>query len=95
MLPLASLLTWRVMKPRKTWQAVLAGSRSIRFEDALRLAEAFGFALKRVQGSHHILLHPKLPQGLNLQRGKDGKAKLYQLRQLADLVERHGLRLED
>lgn len=64
------------MKPSKTWQAVLAGSRNARFEDALRLAEAFGFVLKRVHGSHHILLHPKLPQGLNLQRGSDSKAKL-------------------
>jgi predicted RNA binding protein YcfA (HicA-like mRNA interferase family) len=83
------------MRPAKTWRAVLAGSRNVRFEDALRLAEAFGFAVRRVRGSHHILLHPDLQQGLNLQPGADGKAKPYQLRQLADLVERHGLRLKD
>ena len=45
--------------------------------------------------SHQILLHPDLQQGLNLQPGAVGKAKPYQLRQLADLVERHGFRLED
>ena len=30
------------MSPRKTWQAILDGSRNIRFDDLLRLALAFG-----------------------------------------------------
>ena len=55
------------MKPTKVWQAILDGSRNVRFEDLLRLAAAFGFALKRVRGSHHILIHPAVPDALNLQ----------------------------
>jgi predicted RNA binding protein YcfA (HicA-like mRNA interferase family) len=82
------------MKAAKVWQALLAGSRNVRFDDLIRLAEAFGFELKRVTGSHHILAHPALPDLLNLQPGPDGKAKPYQIRQLMALVERHGLRLK-
>jgi predicted RNA binding protein YcfA (HicA-like mRNA interferase family) len=83
------------MKPGKTWRAVLDGSRDVRFRGALRLAAAFGFVLKRVRGSHHILIHPAVPDALNLQPGADAKAKPYQLRQLVALVERYGLGLED
>jgi predicted RNA binding protein YcfA (HicA-like mRNA interferase family) len=83
------------MKPGKTWRAVLDGSRNIRFDGVLRLAQAFGFVLKRVRGSHHILIHPASPEALNLQPGADGKAKPYQLRQFVALVERHGLDLKE
>jgi predicted RNA binding protein YcfA (HicA-like mRNA interferase family) len=82
------------MKPGKTWRAALDGGRNVRFADVLRLAEAFGFVLKRVRGSHHVLIHPTLPDALNLQPGADGKAKPYQLRQLVALVERYGLELK-
>ena len=47
----------------------------------------------RVAGSHHILVHPTMPDLLNLQPGPDGKAKPYQVKQLVALVERHGLKL--
>ncbi len=83
------------MKPSKTWQSVMDGSRNIRFEDLLRLVEAFGFVLKRVRGSHHILSHPTVPAALNLQPGPGGKAKSYQVGQLVDLVESYGLDLEE
>jgi hypothetical protein len=32
---------------------------------------------------------------LNLQPGKDGKAKPYQVRQILDAIDRHGLTLGD
>jgi hypothetical protein len=83
------------MKASRTWQAVLGGSRNIRFSDAVRLAEAFGFTTRRVRGSHHIMLHSRLPVGLNLQPDRSGNAKPYQLRQLVDLVETYGLTLEE
>jgi hypothetical protein len=82
------------MRPTKTWQAILDGSRNVRFDDLLRLAIAFGFVLKRVRGSHHILTHPAVPDALNLQPDAGGKAKPYQVRQLVGLVETHGLDLE-
>ena len=81
------------MKVAKIWQAVLEESRNVRFDDLIRLARAFGFELRRVAGSHHILAHPAMPDLLNLQPGSDGKAKPYQIRQLVALVERHGLKL--
>lgn len=83
------------MKPRKTWQAILDGNRNLRFDDLLALAQAFGFELRRVRGSHHILLHPAIAGGVNLQPDAGGRAKPYQVRQLVALVERHGLDLED
>jgi len=81
------------MKVAKTWRMVLDGSRNVRFDDLMRLAAGFGFELKRVAGSHHVLAHPAMSDLLNLQPGPDGKAKPYQLKQLAALVERHGLTL--
>ncbi len=81
------------MNPRKTWRRILAGSRDVRFDDLLRVAEAFGFVLRRVSGSHHILLHPAVPDGLNLQPD-GGKAKLYQVRQLVALVQKHHLTMD-
>jgi predicted RNA binding protein YcfA (HicA-like mRNA interferase family) len=81
------------MKATKTWQAILAGSRGIRFDDAIRCAEAFGYRLVRTAGSHRILKHPDVPELLNLQPRPDGTAKAYQLRQLVGYVERYGLRM--
>ena len=81
------------MKAAKIWQALLEGSRNVRFDDLIRLAEAFGFELKRATGSHHILAHPAMAELLNLQPAPDRKAKPYQVKQLMALVERHGLKL--
>lgn len=83
------------MKPTRTWKAILDGNRNIRFNDAVHLAEAFGFATRRIRGSHHIMLHPLVPAAVNLQPDRNGNAKLYQLRQLVDLVETYGLKLEN
>jgi len=53
-----------------------------------------GFRMQRTSGSHHIFVHPGLPELLNLQEVR-GEAKPYQIRQLLRLVERYNLRLED
>jgi predicted RNA binding protein YcfA (HicA-like mRNA interferase family) len=67
--------------------------RNVRFKDIRRLAEALGFRLQRVRGSHHIFTHPQTREAINLQRvGKE--AKPYQIRQLLELVERYSLTLE-
>ncbi len=67
--------------------------RNLRFDEVARLAEAFGFRLARTRGSHHIFVHDRLPELLNLQ-SVAGRAKLYQVRQLLQLVERCNLVLE-
>ena len=82
------------MSERKTLQKILSGSRNIRFAEMSALAEAFGFHLSRIQGSHHIVSHPEVPELVNLQEVR-GEAKPYQIRQFLKLVERHHLELED
>ena len=81
------------MKKRKLLLKLLSGSKNVRFSEAVALAEAFGFRLDRVNGSHHIFVHPEIPELLNLQDLK-GKAKPYQVKQLLQLAEIHNLQLE-
>jgi predicted RNA binding protein YcfA (HicA-like mRNA interferase family) len=79
---------------RKTLQKILAGSKNIRFSDMIELVEGFGFRLSRTDGSHHIFVHPDIPELVNLQEVK-GQAKPYQMRQFLKLIERHSLKLEE
>jgi predicted RNA binding protein YcfA (HicA-like mRNA interferase family) len=81
-------------KSRKVLEKALAGSKDIRFNEAVTLAEGFGFRLSRVSGSHHIFVHSQVRELVNLQN-VNGKAKPYQIRQLLELVERYDLRLRN
>jgi predicted RNA binding protein YcfA (HicA-like mRNA interferase family) len=81
------------MKKKKLLEKLLSGTRNVRFSEVVSVAESFGFRLDRVSGSHHIFVHPEIPELLNLQEVK-GKAKPYQIRQLLQLVEKHDLRME-
>jgi predicted RNA binding protein YcfA (HicA-like mRNA interferase family) len=80
------------MKKQKLLQKLLSGTKNVRFSEAVALAEAFGFKLDRINGSHHIFIHEEIPELLNLQNVK-GKAKPYQIKQLLQLVEAHNLQL--
>jgi predicted RNA binding protein YcfA (HicA-like mRNA interferase family) len=82
------------MKRRKLLQKLLAGSKNVRFSEASSLAEAFGFKLDRVSGSHHIYIHPHIPDLINLQN-VEGKAKPYQIKQLLKIIEQYDLHMED
>jgi predicted RNA binding protein YcfA (HicA-like mRNA interferase family) len=83
------------MKPAALLRRLAQGElANVRFADAQRLAEALGFELDRVRGSHHIYRHARTGERINLQ-ARGGQAKPYQLRQLLDLVERHGLRVKE
>ena len=81
------------MKKRKLLEKILAGSKNIRFAEAIALAEAFGFRLDRINGSHHIFVHKNIPALLNLQ-DVNGKVKPYQLKQLLNLIEQYNLKME-
>jgi predicted RNA binding protein YcfA (HicA-like mRNA interferase family) len=82
------------MKPAELLKRLAEGQlANVRFTDAQRLAEALGFELDRVSGSHHIYRNAAGLR-LNLQ-ARGGQAKPYQLRQLLELVERNALRLEE
>ena len=80
--------------PRKVLKKLLTGSRNIRFAELVALVEAFGFQLDRVSGSHHIFVHPEIPELINIQ-DVHGEAKPYQVMQVLNLIERHNLTLED
>ncbi len=81
------------MNKRKLLAKALTSSKNLRFTEAVRLAEAFGFQLSRARGSHQVFVHPMLRELVNLQE-VGGKAKPYQVRQLLDLVERYNLQLD-
>ena len=80
------------MKRRKVLQKIVEGSKNIRFADMVNLVEGFGFHLSRVNGSHHIFIHPNIPEPMNLQDVK-GEAKPYQIKQFMKLVEKYNLHL--
>lgn len=82
------------MKKLKLLERALAGSRNFQFAELVTLAEAFGFRRSRIQGSHHIFVHPEIPELLNLQN-VNGQAKPYQVRQFLRLVERYNLSLRE
>jgi len=82
------------MKKKKLLQKLLSSTKNVHFSEAVACAEAFGFRLDRVSGSHHIFVHPEIPELLNLQNVK-GKAKPYQVKQLLQLVEAHNLQMEE
>jgi len=82
------------MNKKKLLAKVASGSKNISFNEMVTLIEAFGYRLSRVNGSHHIFVHPEVPELVNLQE-VGGKAKPYQIRQFLRLVELYDLELED
>lgn len=48
-----------------------------------------GFTMKTTASSHQIFTRPDVPAIINLQPGGDGKAKPYQVRQVAVILEKY------
>lgn len=80
------------MNAQKLLRKALDSPQGLRFADAVKLAQAFGFILDRTSGSHHIFKRADIPELVNLQSVK-GMAKAYQVRQLLKLAEKHDLHL--
>jgi predicted RNA binding protein YcfA (HicA-like mRNA interferase family) len=80
------------MNKRKLLEKALREPNNLAFSEMVILVEAFGFHLSRINGSHHIFVHPKIQGIINLQE-VNGKAKAYQVRQFLQLVERNSLTL--
>ena len=74
------------MNAKKLLAQALRNPQGLRFIEACRLAEAFGFRRSRTKGSHVIFSRPGVRQFVNLQNC-DGKAKAYQVRQMLKLME--------
>jgi len=81
-------------KRQKILAKVLSGSKNIGFSDFVSLVQGFGFRLSRVNGSHHIFIHEKVRELVNLQE-VGGQIKPYQVKQFMNLVERYDLKLEE
>jgi len=82
------------MNARKLLRKAADSPANIRFGDAVKLVEAFGFRHDRTSGGHYIFVHPDLDELVNLQN-VCGKAKPYQIRQVLKLAERYNLQLRD
>jgi predicted RNA binding protein YcfA (HicA-like mRNA interferase family) len=78
------------MAKRDLLKKALNSPNNLRFGDMTTLAESFGFRLSRTSGSHHIYVHPRCAELLNLQN-VGGKAKAYQVRQFLRTIERYNL----
>lgn len=66
-----------------------ASDANIAFDDLRQLLRHLGFE-ERVRGSHHIFRRPNVAEKINLQRD-DGKAKVYQVRQVRNLLLKYKL----
>ena len=83
------------MNRRRLFRRISVGAvNNVAFDDLVDLLAGFGFELVRINGSHHILIHPDLEESLNIQPlGR--QAKPYQIRQILRLVQQHNLHLEN
>jgi predicted RNA binding protein YcfA (HicA-like mRNA interferase family) len=82
-----------VHRSQKSLDQILQGRRTIPFRDFEALLSALGFALVRQRGSHRIYFHTRTGRPFPVQ--PDGQdAKHYQVRQLRDMIRKHGLTLD-
>jgi hypothetical protein len=79
----------------KTLDRVLRGTSdaNIRFDDLCHLLGSLGFS-ERVRGDHHIFSRDGVEEILNLQP-RGALSKPYQVRQVRDVIVRHGLAVPD
>ena len=82
------------MKKQKLYEVIKRNPANIRFEKICKIAETFGFKMRKGKGSHHIFIRPGVKKLLNFQNVK-GKAKPYQVKQLIKIIEKYGLLEED
>jgi predicted RNA binding protein YcfA (HicA-like mRNA interferase family) len=59
--------------PKKTLEIVRSGQGVVSFGDLQSLLQKLGFRLDRVNGSHHIYIHPNVSRPMNIQ--KPGKTR--------------------
>ncbi len=79
-------------KHEKTKEQVLSGTANanIHFDDLCHLLTRLGFG-NRTNGSHHIFSRKGIPEIINLQPRADGKAKPYQVKQVALMIKSRNL----
>jgi hypothetical protein len=80
-------------KTKKLYKKALESQNNYSYRDLCSLAEGAGFKpKKKASTSHQLYNHPKLRALLNFQPVKGSKqAKPIQVKQLLDIIDRHGL----
>ena len=73
---------------RKLIERIEENPKDVRFDDACKVAEWFGFSAKGTKGSHHTFARPGEPMQLNFQQ-RGGKLQTYQARQLIQMIEKY------
>ena len=76
-------------------EKVLSGlsDKNIKFSDLRKLVLDLDFG-ERIKGSHHIFFKEGVAEIVNLQPLKDGKAKVYQVRQIRNIILKYKLHRE-
>ena len=77
---------------QSAYDRIISGKsdNNILFSDFQNVIEGVGFEFKRQKGSHMVYSNPDISERMVVQ--KDGsKAKSYQVRQLRDIINKHGL----
>jgi predicted RNA binding protein YcfA (HicA-like mRNA interferase family) len=83
------------MRPARLLVRITRGDLgNVSFSDLVRLVEVLGFRELGGRGSHRTFESPTVRELINLQ-SVGGQAKRYQVRQVAELVRRYDLRIEE
>jgi predicted RNA binding protein YcfA (HicA-like mRNA interferase family) len=65
--------------------------KNVRFDDLCWFLERSGFQCRQKGSSHKVFTKDGIAEIINLQSGQDGKAKRYQVQQVADIVLEYNL----
>ena len=88
-------ITLTQVRTAKLLNRIAAGAvTNVSFSDLVVLLEALGFKEVGGRGSHRVFTRPGVSELLTLQEVR-GQAKPYQVRQVAALMRRYNLQLED
>jgi predicted RNA binding protein YcfA (HicA-like mRNA interferase family) len=74
-------------KVDKKNQKIRKNQNNVKFQDFVTWLEDNGFSLDRINGSHHIFIHPVIETPINAQKKKDGTAKAYQIKQAINIID--------
>jgi predicted RNA binding protein YcfA (HicA-like mRNA interferase family) len=79
----------------KILDKILSGlsDKNIRFDDLKKLLTDLGFSM-RIKGSHYIFYKEGIDEIVNLQPQRDGKAKIYQVKQARNIIMKYKLHKE-
>lgn len=83
----------------KLFQSIMCGTqdKNIKFRDLQKLLMSLGFRQKENNGDHFLYNYPDIKELINIQPDKKdrSKAKSYQVRQIRNFINLHGIKGEN